>query len=427
MDSSFVEVSSPAWAFWRAFLDTCVGLVVGTLYAFLAILVMGIVGEDALSSLYREIDLDPVFRASMGAILAAGAILAIGVPLVMIAERSAAFRAAEAVALSRPDGVPQRQLRLELSKPPSAHLQTFGLVLFWCVAGLGFLLALGLLFDEDLREDVEFWIALAVMAAVALLAELVRRAGRRGVARTQERVSAQQSRWERLASMADAADARRRAASIEMETPRWLTTPSAKTVGRIANILLAATFVALAAFMLSVFLRQQCRTCDPVTWAEPVENGIDVLSLASGIAIAACAAAGVVAWLSGVALQFGREIALARWAAQGARRVSPIVVLPLITRNRAVVRLQRGLAAVGAALVILGTGVTWAESRLLDADVVLWAGGILIVSGFVLGWTDAARSSRERQAIRDATFPGDGTQDPPSRRESRRSATGRRR
>uniref|UniRef100_UPI00109CF846 hypothetical protein n=1 Tax=Microbacterium sp. K24 TaxID=2305446 RepID=UPI00109CF846 len=193
MGSSFVEVSSPGWAFWRAFLDTCVGLIVGTLYGFLAILVMGIVGEEALSSLYREIDLDPVFRASMGVILAAGAILAVVVPLVMVAERSAAFRAVEASALARPEDVPQRQLRRELSKPPFAHLQTYGLVLFWCVAGLGILLALGLLLDEDLREDAEFWIALAVIAAVALLAELVRRAGRRGVARTQERVSAQRS------------------------------------------------------------------------------------------------------------------------------------------------------------------------------------------------------------------------------------------
>lgn len=427
MGSSFVEVSSPGWAFWRAFLDTCVGLIVGTLYGFLAILVMGIVGEEALSSLYREIDLDPVFRASMGVILAAGAILAVVVPLVMVAERSAAFRAVEASALARPEDVPQRQLRRELNKPPYAHLQTYGLVLFWCVAGLGILLALGLLLDEDLREDAEFWIALAVIAAVALVAELVRRAGRRGVARTQERVSAQRSRWERLVPGAETSDGRRRAASVEEETPRWLTVPSARTVGRFANILLAATFVALAAFMLSVFLRQQCRTCDPVTWNQPVETGIDVLSLSSGIAIAACAAAGVIAWLSGVALQFGREIALARWAAQGARRVPPTVVLPLLTGNRAVVRLQFGLSTLGAALLILGTGVTWAESGLLDADGVLWAGGILIVSGFVLGWTDAARSRRERQTVRDATFPGDGDHDPLSPRESRRSAAGRRR
>ena len=33
----FVEVSSPGWAFWRAALDTCVGLSIGTLYTFLGI------------------------------------------------------------------------------------------------------------------------------------------------------------------------------------------------------------------------------------------------------------------------------------------------------------------------------------------------------------------------------------------------------
>lgn len=407
MGSSFVEVSSPGWVFWRACLDTCVGLIVGTLYAFVGIVIIGIVGEEALSSLYREIDLDPVFRASMGVILAAGALLGIGVPLVMIAERSAAFRAVEASALAHPDDAPQPQLRQELGKSPYAYLQTLGVVLFWCVAGLAGILALGLLFDEDLREDAVFWIVLAGMVAVAVVAELMRRAGRRGAARAQKRVKALHSRWKRVVPMAEAADARRRAASVEGETPRWLTAPSAKTVDRIAKVLLAATFVALAAFMLSVFLRQQCRTCDPVTWNAPVETGIDVLSLASGIAIAGCAAAGIAAWLGGVALQFGREIALARWAAQGARRVPPIVVLPLITGNRAVVRLQFGLSTIGAALLILGTGVTWAESRLLDADVVLSTGGILILTGLVLGWTDAARSRRERQTVRDAMFPGD--------------------
>ena len=41
----FVEVSSPGWAFWRAALDTCVGLSIGTLYTFLGIVVVGIVGE----------------------------------------------------------------------------------------------------------------------------------------------------------------------------------------------------------------------------------------------------------------------------------------------------------------------------------------------------------------------------------------------
>lgn len=427
MDSSFVEVSSPGWAFWRACLDTCVGLVVGTLYAFLAIVVMGIVGEEALSSLYRATDLDPLFRASMGVILTAGAILGVGVPLILFAERSAALRAVEASALARPEGVPQAQLRRELSKPAYAYLQTLGLVLFWCMTGLAILLALGLLFDEDLREDAEFWIALAVLAGVAVLAELVRRTGRRGAARTQGRVSAQHSRWKRLMPSAEAADERRRAASVEVETPRWLTAPSAKSVGRIANILLAATFAALAAFMLSVFLRQQCRTCDPVTWNEPVETGIDVLSLGSGIAIAACAAAGLVAWLSGVALQFAREIALARWAAQGARRVAPTVILPLITGNRAVVRLQLGLSATGAALLILGTAATWAEYRLLDAGVVLAVAVILIALGLVLGWTDAARSRRQRQRIRDATFPGDGDHGPEEPRASRRSAASRRR
>ena len=128
----FVEVSSPGWAFWRAALDTCVGLSIGTLYTFLGIVVVGIVGEEALSSLYWQIDLDPLFRASMGVILLIAAVLAIVVPFVLVAERFAALRAVEASARENPDAVPQRSLRTELAKAPAAYLQTTGTVLFWC-------------------------------------------------------------------------------------------------------------------------------------------------------------------------------------------------------------------------------------------------------------------------------------------------------
>lgn len=408
MGATFVEVSSRGWAFWRACLDTCVGLVVGTLYAFLGILVLGIVGEEALSSLYREIDLDPVFRASMGVVLLAGAVLGIGVPLVFAIERFAAFRAAEESAAVQPDGVPSFGFRMALAKPPFAHLQTLGTAVFWCVAGLGGIFALGVLFTEDLREDVVSWIVLAAMVAVAVAASLLRGSARRGVERTKDRFDREQARWKRLVSEADAADAQRRLASVEVEAPRWLVVPTGRTLGRIANVLLAATFVALGAFLLSVFLRQQCRTCDPVSWSEPIETGIDVLSLASGIAIATCAAAGAIAWIGGVALQFVREIALAGWAAHGGpRRVDPQAIGPLLTGNRAIVRLQIGLCTIGAGLLVLGTGALWAESQLLTPGVVLPLAGVLILVGLVLGWTDAGRSRRERQTIRDALSPGD--------------------
>lgn len=403
MGASFVEVSSPAWAFWRALADACVGLIVGTLYAFLGILVAGIVGEEALSSLYSELDLDPIFRASMGVFLVAAAVLGFGTPLVFVAERVAALRAVERL----PEGaVPPRPLRLSLSSSPFALMRTTGTVLFWCAVGIGAFFALAAIFVEDLREDVETWIALGGCLFVAMIGWGLRSVGGAGLDRATGRLQTLWSAWKKDVPAADDADSRRRDAAVEVDVPRWLVTPGARSVNRVAMALSVATVVALAAFMLSVFLRQQCRDCEPVRWNEPIENGIDVLSLSSGVAILACAVLGLVAWIGGVALQGVREIALARWVRDGCgRRIDVSLVEPLLAENRAAVRLEHGLCAAGGVAVILGGGVSWAEAG--DGGGLALAGAALMLLGALLGWTDAGRRRRERQAIRDALFPGD--------------------
>ncbi|AQY00801.1 MULTISPECIES: hypothetical protein [Microbacterium] len=404
----FVEVSSPGWAFWRAALDTCVGLSVGTLYTFLGIVVVGIVGEEALSSLYWQIDLDPLFRASMGVILLIAAVLAIVVPFVLVAERFAALRAVEASARENPDAVPQRSLRTELAKAPAAYLQTTGTVLFWCLVGLGALFALAVVFTEDLREDGVVWAVLLVFAVLALAAAMLRRLGRRLVERDDARMRDHWSRWKQLVPRAEACDSDRREAAIRAVAPQWLSTPSRRTLGRVARVLLTATLISLGAFMISVFMRQQCRNCDPVYWNEPIENGIDVLSLSSGAALAVCAALGILAWVGGVVLQFARERALASWVSDGASRsVDVSLVEPLLSGTRSMVRLQLGLTAVGAGAVVVGMGALWAEWAAMDTRAVLLTAVVLIALGLAVGWADARRSRRERQLARDALFPGD--------------------
>ena len=404
----FVEVSSPGWAFWRAALDTCVGLSIGTLYTFLGIVVVGIVGEEALSSLYWQIDLDPLFRTSMGVILLIAAVLAIVVPFVLVAERFAALRAVEASARENPDAVPQRSLRTELAKAPAAYLQTTGTVLFWCLVGLGALFALAVVFTEDLREDGVVWAVLLVFAVLALAAAMLRRLGRRLVGRDDARMRDHWSRWKQLVPRAEASDSDRREAAIRAVVPQWLSTPSRRTLGRVARALLTATLVSLGAFMISVFMRQQCRNCDPVYWNEPIEDGIDVLSLSSGAALAVCAALGILAWVGGVVLQFARERALASWVSDGASRsVDVSLVEPLLSGNRSMVRLQLGLTAVGAGAVVVGMGALWAEWAAMDTRAVLLTAVVLIALGLAVGWADARRSRRERQLARDTLFPGD--------------------
>lgn len=405
MSASFVEVNAPGWAFWRAAADACIGLIVGTLYAFLGILVAGIVGEEALSALYWELDLDPIFRAAMGVFLVAAAVLGFGTPLVFVAERIAALRAVERL----PEGaVPPRPLRLRLSTSPYALMQTTGTVLFWCAVGIAAFFALGGIFTEDLREDPVTWIALGICLLFVAIGWAVRSAGRAGLDRTLGRMQILWSAWKRGVPEAESADRRRRDAAVDAEVPRRLVTPSARFVDRIAKILSIATLVALAAFMLSVFLRQQCRYCEPVRWNEPVENGIDVLSLGSGAAILACAVLGLVAWIGGVALQAVREVSLARWVRDGrARKIDVALIEPLVAENRAAVRLEYGLCAAGAVAVVLAGGIGWAGADRLDAGGLAITGAAAIVSGLLIGWTDAGRRRRERQAVRDSLFPGD--------------------
>lgn len=407
--ASFVEVATPAWSFWRAVLDTAVGFIVGILYTFLGIVVVGIVGEEALSSLYWQIDLDPLLRSSMGPILLVAAALAVIVPCVLIVERFAALRAAEASARTDPDAVPQRSLRTELSSAPATYLKTTGTVLLWSVGVLGGIFLLAVLFTEDLREDAVSWIALLVFAVLTAGAAALQALGHRLVTRDAARMEALTGGWKPLIRRAEAADSERRSAAAYAVVPRWLTTPSARIVSRIATILMAATFASLGAFMLSVFLRQQCRGCDPVYWDQPIENGIDVLSLSSGLAITVCAALGAVAWLAGVALQCAREVALARWVSDRTpRRVDVNLIDPLLSGNRSMVRLQFGLSALGACGIVLSIGALWADWTALDADAVLLVSTALILLGFVIGWSDAPRRRSERQAVRAVLSPGDG-------------------
>jgi hypothetical protein len=133
-----------------------------------------------------------------------------------------------------------------------------------------------------------------------------------------------------------------------------------------------------------------------------------VLSLGSGAAIALCAALGLLAWIVGLVLQFSREIALVRWAADGGpRRIDITLIRPLLVGNRSMVRLQLGLSALGTAGIVFGVGAIWADWAAMDTQIVLGVAAALLALGLVVGWTDAPRRRRERQRVRDAMFPGD--------------------
>lgn len=407
--SRIVELGSPGLTAVRALEAAGVGAAVGTGFAFLGILVLGIVGEEALSAYYWALDLDPLFRASMGALLVVALVLGAVVPWLFLVDRFLVLRVAERHAADAGDlTVPAGRFRASLSTVPGEGLATGGVVLM-IAAGVLAAIALGMIvFDDELRAEPVVWIASVVFAVLIAAGAAMKGISARMAARVGPRVQAVRQRWSQHLSAGERADAGQREAAPLGVLPRIVTIPSAQALGRSAVVVATVAFAAAGVFMLSVLLRQQCRGCDPITWVEPVEDGIDVLSLLGGGALMLCAAAGSVMWLSGLVLQRIRERAIRSWVADGApRRVEEGELRPFLVDMRAAERFARALAAVGGAALVLGTGADWSGWGEVDPGPVRLAGALAIAAAVVISILDSPRARRERQALRDATFPGD--------------------
>lgn len=410
--SRIVELGSPGLTAVRALEAAGVGAAIGTGFTFLGVLVLGIVGEEALSAYYWALDLDPLFRASMGALLVVALVLGAVVPWLFLVDRFLVLRIAERQAADAGDlAVPAGHLRASLSVIPGQRLASGGLILLLS-AGLLAAIALGMIvFDDEMRAEPFVWIVLVAFAVLTAAGAAMKGFASVMTARISPRVQAVRQRWSRLLGEAERADAEHREAAPLGVLPRIVTVPSAHALRRSAAVVGMVTFVAIGVFMLSVFLRQQCRGCDPITWVEPVEDGIDVLSLLGGGALTLCAVAGAVMWLSGLVLRRIREQAIRTWVADGAaRRVEEEELKPFLLDMRAAERFARALAAVGGAALILGTGADWSGWGDVDSGPVLLAGALAIAAAVVISILDSPRARRERQALRDATFPGDVAQ-----------------
>ncbi|MBO0981936.1 hypothetical protein [Microbacterium sp. SD291] len=411
--SRIVEVSSPALTLVRALEAAGAGAAIGTGFTFLGVLVLGIVGEEALSAYYSTLDLDPLFRSSMGALLVVALVLGAIVPWLFLVDRFVVLGVAERQAATHAASVgdqpvPAKTFRTSLSIVPGTGLVSGGIVIMLTAGLLGAVLLGMIVFDEEMREEPFVWIAFVVFAAITGAGAAMKAAAARVIARTEPRVQAVRQRWSRALREAERADAVQRDAAPLGVLPRVVTVPSAHALDRSAIVVAMVTFAAIGVFVVSVLLRQQCRSCDPITWIDPVETGIDVLSLASGGALMLCAIAGAAMWIASLLLQRVRERSMRAWVADGApRRVDEDALRPFLIDMRAAERFARALGALGAAALVFGTGIDWSGWGDVDPLPVQAAGAVSIVAAVLISILDSPRARSERQALRDAAFPGD--------------------
>ncbi|MFF2493434.1 hypothetical protein [Agromyces sp. NPDC058064] len=396
----------------RAVGDACIGLLLGVVAVFLLGLVIGIVGEEALGALSRELELDAAMRGSFGSVFvvvpAAAALLGIAGGV----ERLLWPRALARQRRDDPEAVPPSLIRRRVRTSPGVLFGRVGLALG--IVGLcASLLMLGVATtDSGGAGDPVTWFVLLgglVATAVWLLARPAWKAVDR---RWNERLAAARGPQGDVSRALDAERARRERARPD-DGPAILDPAVDRRLRRLTGFAAIPFAVACAAWMLSVYARQQCRTCDPVSYEQPVEQSIDGLSLASGIGVLVTTATLAACGLAWLVLAARRRGAAARWVADGAPRRTPVERLErLLLGDPAAVGFARLLAAFAAPPLMLAfTGiplfgvdhsVPW-----IDVDACVLAAGGLLVAAIMVSLVDGPRAARSRNRVRAACSPGD--------------------
>ncbi|GAA1778924.1 hypothetical protein [Agromyces lapidis] len=408
----FAEPRPGAAALPRAVGDACVGLLFGLVAVFLLGLMTGIVGEEALGPLSRELEADATLRGSFGSLFvvvpAAMALLGVAGGV----ERLLWPRALSRQRRDEPDAVPPSRVRRRLRTTPGAM---FGRV----ALGIGLvgvavsLLMLGILAtDSGSTDDAVTWIVLLgglVGAAGWLLARRLWRALDRS---WNERLVAARGRRGDVTRALDAERERRERASPD-DGPPILGPAADRRLRRVTGIAAIPFALACVAWIVSVYARQQCRGCDPVSYDQPIEQAIDAVSLAGGIAVLLTSAALAACGLGWLVLAAMRRSAAARWVADGVPRRAPEDRLEwLLLGDTAAVGVARLLAGVAALPLMLAfTGVPLFDIDYtvswIDVGACLLTAGGLLLAAVVVSLVDASRAVRSRNRLRAACSPGD--------------------
>ncbi|MFC4139928.1 MULTISPECIES: hypothetical protein [unclassified Microbacterium] len=398
-----VEATSPVLVLTTALHTVLVTACVSTWVTFLVGLVVGIVSEE--TGVLEGFD--PLFRDAAGVLLITGFVLAVLTPAAAIVRRFALLPAVERLHGSDSEAVPPLEARTLLAKSPADGVRLAGTVLVWLGLGLValFLLAIAV---GGLWDNAAAWVLTACAGALFIVGVLLSWLGTALLRAFDPRMQALEKLWRRLVPTAVAREKIQRSRLPEAQLPRILQASSSPAM-RVGGMVLAGVMgVGGIVLFASVYLRQPCRTCDERYWDEPVERGIDGLSLFGGTMLIIGAVALALVWAGFVVSRIRVERALLRWLdAAGPSRIDD-------ERARALLTLPTALGAVAVTLAFLGTSTLIAAFALLAGDAagavptgMLVSALALIVAAVLIELIGQRRQVRLRERLRDTTWPGD--------------------
>ncbi|WP_309127630.1 hypothetical protein [Microbacterium sp.] len=417
------EIDSPALMLVSALRDVVVGLTVGSVGTFLLLVVLGIIEEETslFDGMGVSLDLDALFRASMGSVLISWGVMALAWPAVLVAGKFATFGAAEAFAARHPHDSPPRGVREGLRTAPGETVRGTGLVLLWIGAAITalFLLVTLVMQVQGENDDGIGWVLTGGCAVIAAAGYGLMVLGARISASQGQRVDAVLSTWRSRSAAAEKAERRMRRELPPAELPPALR--RRRREGILATVgpwLLGAGGVM---FMLAIVLRQPCRGCEQNEWGPTGEGLIDSLSTAGGGILTALGIASIGVWLFSVVRLFVTEEVLRRWLrARSGVRVADEKLGEFLSTPSAARLGATTLAAFGTSLLMVAGGVAIAEWEGLDPSIGLTVGQAMLFAAVLAGLVAWRRQVALRTLVRDRTLPGD----PPLHDSNRRARQG---
>lgn len=420
----FREIPRRGWALAADVVATsATATAAGAAAAFLVLVFFGVVAEEGFLGIWTEFDLDPVWRAGIGAagivVLVAGGVAALFTGLSGLATAGLLADAAERDR-SQVAGWSIRRV-LERSDPFEAFV---GFAIVFLVLDVLGLVAVVYGLAETTRYNSEGagegFVALAVLLAAGLVTVLLLFV-RKSIWESEwdARVARARGAWNAAIPKAIDAERRRRSRPAEpVETPapeRGLRS----VAGLGWRIFTGVGGVAGAVFLVALYLRQPCRQCDERTYDHAGEAIIDVLARFAGpaalLALVGLALSLVALWAADV-LRMAR---LARRAAEGtpappADELAAALtgVWPGRSAGVAIVATAWGVAAVALGVHLAGSGAGWLVLT-VPATIVGALGVVLLV-------VSESRAAAVRNRLREAWSPGDVR--PPEPEPERESA-----
>lgn len=395
----------------------------GAAALFVGLVFFGAVAEEGFFGVWSDFDLDPVWRAGIGAagitVLAAAGVAALFTGLSKLA---VARRLADAAERDR-DRVAAWSVRrvLERGDPFEAFVGFAVLFLILDVLGLVVtIFALAETMQHNADGAAEGFAVLAVLLGAGLITLLLLLAWR-GVWRSawDEHVVRARQVWNVAIPRAIDAERRRRGPVAELTVPRGerLLRSIADRGWRVFGGLGGA---AGAVFLVALYLRQPCRECDERRYDHAGEAIIDVLARIAGptaiVAVLGLGLSLIALWIAEV-----RQVSrLAALAASGTPAPPPEQLTAVLTGVWPGRSAGTGLVAIGWGGAAVATGVLLAGVATIDWLAVLLPLAALGALGVVVLAASESHAVRVRNRLREAWSPGDVR--PPEPEPERESA-----